>query len=281
MATASTKMRIKNHKIIGVPLIKSPNVGGLFATNLPDTIIIHYTAGASAESSINTLCNPNAQASAHLVIAQDGAMTQLVPFNQVAWHAGKSYYQGKSGFNKYSIGIEIDNAGKLTKSGNKYFSWFGKEYPAELVFEGVHRNENTLSYWHRYTQEQIDSVFKVSEAIREKYAIKLILGHEEIAPDRKTDPGPAFPLEKLREITLLKDRKEDNAERPPVVLKKAGLVNAGKLNIRSRPLLSSNTVASPLTKGTLVNILEESNGWYKVKVETEGWVKKDYIKDRF
>ena len=272
-------MKIINHKIVGVPFNKSPNVGSLFGQNLPDSIIIHYTAGASAESSINTLTNPSSQASAHLVVGQDGAITQLVPFNQVAWHAGKSYYQGRSGYNQYSIGIEIDNAGRLTKSGEKYYSWFGREYPADLVFEGVHRNESSISFWHRYTQEQINAVFEICEGLKVEYVVKLILGHEEIAPDRKSDPGPAFPLEKLREIVLLKDRKEDNLSKFSLLLNRAGLVKAGKLNIRSLPLISSNTVAPPLTRGAKVNIIEERNGWYKVKIEAEGWVKKDYIKD--
>ncbi len=272
-------MKISNHKIVGVPYKKSPNTSGAFASGLPDSVIIHYTAGASAESSIDTLCKSSSQASAHLVVAKDGGITQLVPFNTVAWHAGKSNYDGRSGYNKYSIGIEIDNPGRLNKSGDKYYSWFGKEYPPEMVFEGVHRNESSVSYWYRYTQEQINAVFEICEALAEKYGIKFILGHEEIAPDRKTDPGPAFPLEKLRERILDRDRNQDAPLEPRPTLKRGGIVTARKLNIRSKPLLGAGTVAPPLSQGTIVDISEERLGWFKVKIELEGWVKKDYIKN--
>ena len=271
-------MKITNHKLADVPFKKSPNTGGLFGEDMPDTIVIHYTAGASTESSVNTLCSPATGASAHLVVARDGGITQLVPFNTIAWHAGQSSYKGRNGFNKYSIGIEIDNPGRLTKSGEKYYAWFGKEYPREVVFEGVHRNETTLSFWHRYTEEQISTVFRICEILTEHYGIKLILGHEEISPGRKSDPGPAFPLDKVRERVLDKDRRADRPAIGLPVTQKRGIVTAGKLNIRSSPLMSAVTVASPLTRGTILNIEEERGGWYKVKVEIEGWVKKDFVK---
>ena len=270
-------MKIRNHKIQGVPFRESPNHGDVFDPGLPDTIIIHYTAGASAESSIETLCDPRAKASAHIVVARDGTITQLVPFNVIAWHAGKSSYDGRVGFNRYSIGIEIDNAGRLTKSGNKYYAWFGKAYPEEEVIAAVHRNETELAYWHRYSEEQIQAVFEICSELVDVYKIKMILGHEEISPGRKVDPGPAFPLDKLRERILMRDRYMEDEIAVPL-LRNVGMVQASKLNIRSEPLLSASTVAPPLLKGTIVNILQEKLGWYEVKVETRGWVKKEFIK---
>ena len=104
-------MKVKAHLLEGtnIDFQQSPNHSGKFKTGFPDTIIVHFTAGSSAKSSVETLLNPKTKASAHLVIAADGAITQLMPFDMVAWHAGKSTYQGRSGFNKFSIGIEIDN----------------------------------------------------------------------------------------------------------------------------------------------------------------------------
>ena len=151
-------MNINNHRLEGVSFKPSPNFKGKFSAALPDTIIIHYTAGSSAESSVTTLCNPNTKASAHLVVGRDGAITQLIPFDTIAWHAGKSSYKGRSGFNRYSIGIEIDNAGRLTKSGNKYAAWFGRLYEEDSVIQAVHRNETSQSYWHRYPETQIEVV---------------------------------------------------------------------------------------------------------------------------
>ena len=119
-----------NHRFKGVNYIESPNQGGPFAPGLPDTIVIHYTAGANAESAIHTLCDRERKVSAHLVVGRDGAVTQLLPFNIVGWHAGRSLWRERTSLNQYSIGIEIDNAGQLSERDGRYESWFGQTYPA-------------------------------------------------------------------------------------------------------------------------------------------------------
>ncbi len=197
-----------NHRFKGVNYIESPNQGDLFARGLPDTIIIHYTASANAESAIHTLCDRERQVSAHVVVGRDGAVTQLLPFNTVGWHAGRSQWRDRTSFNQYSIGIEIDNAGQLWKQDGHYESWFGQTYPAAEVVRGAHRNQNLpgahpqirrpVCYWHRYAQVQLDVVEAICAALIAAYGIRYILGHEEIAPDRKVDPGPAFPLDEMR-----------------------------------------------------------------------------------
>lgn len=273
-------MEIKNHILKGKNIVvqNSPNHGGKFAEGALDTIIIHYTAGSSAESSVKTLCNPKIKASAHLVVGRDGSITQLVPFNTIAWHAGKSSHQGRVGLKKYSIGIEIDNAGRLTKSGTSYAAWFGRKYDVEDVVEAVHRNESALSYWHAYTEEQIASVNDICEELIETYQINSILGHEEIAPQRKSDPGPAFPLDKFREHLLMRNRSQEDAAEPARNFSDIGLVTASKLNVRETSRRNAKIISAPLIKGTLVNIVGEKNGWYEVDIKTRGWVKKDYIK---
>lgn len=272
-------MNIKHNLLEGdgVSFSQSPNHGGKFAGTLPDTIVIHYTAGSSAESSVRTLCDPKTKASAHVVVARDGAITQLVSFDTEAWHAGNSSYEGRTGFNKFSVGIEIDNAGRLTKTDQKYAAWFGKLYGEEDVIQAVHRNEFSSSCWHRYTEEQILAVQELCTCLIEVYEITMILGHEEISPGRKCDPGPAFPLEKLRERLLLRDRAEEGPA-VPTPTQNAGLVIASKLNIRTSPGLGAPKAGPPLPRGTVVEILQEAHGWYEVAVEKRGWVKKDYIK---
>lgn len=272
-------MQIENHRIKGerIDFTESPNHGELFNPNLPDTIIIHYTAGSSKESSVSTLCDSKSKASAHLVVGRDGSIAQLVPFNAVAWHAGKSQFGGRIGFNKYSIGIEIDNAGKLTKSGNNYSAWFGKTYPESDVIEATHRHQSTPAFWHKYSEEQISAVMELCRCLVDSYNITAILGHEEISPVRKIDPGPAFPLDKMRERLLIRDRAEEGREELKLEPKK-GIVTASRLNFRSQPLLSAMQAGAPLMKGTQVEILNESQGWYNVEVKTRGWVKKDYVK---
>jgi N-acetylmuramoyl-L-alanine amidase len=242
-----------------------------------DTLIIHYTAGRNAESSAKYLQKPEVKASAHLVIGRNGEIFQLVPFNKIAWHAGKSSYGGKSGFNNFSIGIELDNAGVLTKTGNDFQSWFGKKYMQSEVMEGVHRNESQPRFWHIYTEKQLEVNEEVTRLILDKYkSIVNILGHEEISPGRKQDPGPAFPLDRFRR-RIIGDNRDDQ-QPGATALPSSGSVIPGKLNIRSGAGASYKKVANPLVSGQKVEILEEENGWYRVKTEIEGWVSKGLIK---
>ncbi len=254
---------------------------GLFAEGLPDTIVIHYTAGASLESSVDTLRDPEVQASAHIVVGRDGRIKQLIPFNKIAWHAGVSEWEGRTYLNRYAIGIEIDNAGRLNKVGDQYQAWWGGFIPADEVFQGVHRNESEPSFWQAYTEKQISIVLSLCRLLKSTYNIDLILGHEEIAPGRKTDPGPAFPLDKLRQL-LLESRGDADigTEAPepkttPTVV--TGIVSANSLNFRVAPSLSAPLKSEPLPQFTQLEIISEENGWYKVKVCEIGWVKKDYV----
>ncbi len=271
-------MKITNHKLIddNTDFQLSPNHSGKFKTSLPDTIILHYTAGGSRESSVRTLLTPSRKASAHLVLGRDEKITQLVPFDTISWHAGRSEYDGRVGFNQFAIGIEIDNAGLLTKTGDKYISWFGKEYHDDEVIKAVHRNESTPRYWHRYTEWQIEKCKEICELLIEEYNIKTILGHEEISPKRKIDPGPAFPLDKFREKIFESDRSENTEEIEPQII--SGKVVASSLNIRKGPDVEMDKVAEALPQGTKVEILEEKEGWYKVRTGVEGWVYAKYIK---
>lgn len=207
-------MDIKNNRLFGpsVSFKASPNRGGQFATNLPDTLVIHYTAGSSLGSSVATLCDPTSKASAHLVVGRDGTVVQLVPFNEIAWHAGASTLGSRVGLNKYSIGIEMDNAGRLTPTASgDFLTWFGKRIQKKDAIQGVHRNEEVSTWWHIYTQAQIDCVFDLCKLLARTYPLSCVVGHEEISPRRKFDPGPAFPLDRLRDRLLGAGRKEDSA----------------------------------------------------------------------
>ena len=156
-------MEIKDHFIHGENVkkfVKSPNHSGKYQTGLPDTVILHYTAGPY-KPALNTLTNPRVKASAHIIVDRDGSITQLVPFNLIAWHAGKSSYGNRKGMNKYSLGIEIVNSGPLTKSGNVYRSWYGSAFNPSDVIEATHRNQSKPKFWHTYTEEQIHTVSEI------------------------------------------------------------------------------------------------------------------------
>ncbi|MFC1527061.1 N-acetylmuramoyl-L-alanine amidase, partial [Candidatus Latescibacterota bacterium] len=197
-------MRIHDHQLLGEGIRQeaSPNRGGAFASGRADTIVIHYTAGDNAESAIATLSDPERRVSAHLVVGRDGAISQLLPFDTVGWHAGASEWRGRTRLNQYSIGIEIDNAGQLEDRDGHCVSWFGREYPEAEVTWGVHRNQDDLTPWHRFPYEQIRVVEELCSLLIAEYGIEEIVGHEEIAPGRKIDPGPAFPLDEIRRRLL-------------------------------------------------------------------------------
>ncbi|RPH96867.1 N-acetylmuramoyl-L-alanine amidase [candidate division KSB1 bacterium] len=272
-------MTIRDHLLSGGEGLQhktSPNHGREFGAGLPDTIILHYTAGSSAESSVEHFMSPSAGASAHLVVGRNGGITQLVPFNVTAWHAGRSEYQGRVGFNQYSIGIEMDNAGPLEKTGGGYTAWFGRVYPESEAVKAVHRNEVQPAYWHCYPEKQISAVLDICILLVDHYGIKTILGHEEISPGRKRDPGPAFPLDKLRDRVLNRDRSLDT-EPEPEYTRRSGVVTASSLNVRFAPNVAAPTVLPRLSQGTVLDVLREAQGWYEVAVAVRGWVKKDYV----
>jgi len=271
-------MKIVNHKLDVAKYKASPNKSGKFVKSKLDTLIIHFTASSSASAAVNWLCNTKAKASAHVVVDEKGAITQLVDFDTVAWHAGVSSYGGRTGFNKYSIGIEISNPGKLEKVGDKYKAWFGTKYSEDEVLYARNRNSVNEAYWHIFTEEQITAVNDLCATLIETYDIKHILGHEEIAKGRKWDPGPAFPLDKMRERLLTEDRSSEGSDEN-LPLPELALVNTKFLNIRSGPSGQSKTVASPLTKGTKVEVLDQAKNWYKVRTTVEGWVSKSYLID--
>lgn len=180
---------------------KTPNVGGLLK---PEGIILHDTAGGlDAEGSINWLCNPAAKASAHVVVGRNGVITQLVPFNQQAWHAGKSVYNGRENCNRFTIGIEIVNPGKLSKMPDgSYKNDLGVKLPAAADVEFASTPEHGIGYWLRYTGLQVESVLALCVALNKVYDITFVSTHWYIAPGRKIDVNPLFPVKRVRDATL-------------------------------------------------------------------------------
>lgn len=254
----------------------SINHGEQFHDGLPDTIVIHYTAGSSLESSVAWLKNPQSKASAHVIVGKSGEIVQLVPFNQEAWHAGQSQWKKRSGLNHFSIGIEIDNAGLLDKRADGYYTHFGKRLDNSQVILAPHKHGNIEQAWEAFSEKQIETVEQLCLTLREEYPISEIVGHDEISPGRKIDPGPAFPLKKLRDkiLTGRKNNKQENDLSPL----DAGTVTADLLNIRSQPDFSSSIIANPLSKGTKLRIMENRNGWMYVKVDLKGWVSEKWVK---
>ena len=219
----------------------------------PQFIIIHFTAGRSAESSVAWFKDKTAKASAHLVIGRDGKIFQLIDFNKKAWHAGSSKWADLKGFNNFSIGIELDNPGRLTKVGDKYLSWFKKEYSKDNVVEATHKHEKQSSFWYEYTESQIEACFDVCKLLMTHYKIDDVLGHDDIAPYRKNDPGPLFPLENFRARLLGRD---DNTTDIYEVV-------TDNVNIRRGPGKEFDSIGQ-VNQGTKVEFIRSDKGWFFV-----------------
>ena len=136
-------------------------------------IIIHYTGMKSEKAAIDRLTNIQSEVSSHYFISKNGNITLLIPELYIAWHAGKSKWKRQNLLNKNSIGIEITNPGHR----------FG---------------------YKNFTYKQINSTIILIRYLVNKYRIskKNILGHSDIAPDRKKDPGEKFPWEYLAKKKL-------------------------------------------------------------------------------
>ena len=131
-------------------------------------LIFHYTGMKSQRKAINKLLGIGSKVSCHYFIKKDGEVLNLVPDLYTAWHAGVSGWKNYRSLNKSSIGIEINNAGHNFK-------------------------------YNKFTSKQINSLIILCNFLIKKFSIKksFILGHSDIAPDRKKDPGEKFPWKKL------------------------------------------------------------------------------------
>lgn len=190
-------MRIVKDKLADVLYAPSPNIGG---TIKPTLLVMHYTGSSSMAGAVSWLRNPAAKASAHVVIGRNGEIQQLVPFNVKAWHAGVSRWHGVANCNDYSIGIELVNAGLLTtRSDGTYAEALSGHTVAktDVVLAAHATTPNVIRPWHSYTEKQLAAATAVAAAICAEYKIKTIVGHSDIAPVRKVDPGPAFPMAKF------------------------------------------------------------------------------------
>ena len=185
----NSSFSIVNHRLMGDGVVHLACVKNTRKLEGPDMIVLHYTAGTSAESSSIFLTRPDVSASAHLVIGRKGEVFQLVPFHIEAWHAGKSWYAGRGGLNRYSIGIELDNLGKLRFSGDLFVAECGRVVLPDEVYTDCSGDHPT--YWHRYTERQIRVLQEIFSLLEETYPIRDVVGHSVITP-RKIDPGPAL-----------------------------------------------------------------------------------------
>jgi len=148
-------------------------------------IVLHYTGMPDADSAIERLCDPRAKVSCHYLVDEDGRILRMVPEEKRAWHAGRSFWRGISGVNDISIGIEIVNPGHE----------FG---------------------YRAFPDEQIGALVPLIADIKERHDIAPanIVGHSDVAPGRKEDPGELFPWATLAKVGLALPRPTKNLMDP-------------------------------------------------------------------
>lgn len=146
----------------------SPNHGERRHDGPVDMLVLHYTGMESGEAALTRLTDPAAAVSAHYLIQEDGTVHRLVPEDRRAWHAGRAFWRGVRDVNSRSIGIELVNPGHA----------FG---------------------YRSFPEPQIGVLIDLGREILGRHPIRPggVVGHSDIAPDRKTDPGELFPWARL------------------------------------------------------------------------------------
>jgi N-acetylmuramoyl-L-alanine amidase len=175
----------------------------------PSLLVLHYTVSWPARAVVAGFTRKEAKASAHLVLDLDGMFTQMVPFNLRAWHAGESTWRGQPGCNGYAIGIEVVGPGPLfrdpgttsvVRDVNKRIWLGGAEEHVPPAGTPAH-----WRLWAAYTPEQIAALETVCRELVREYGIREIVGHSDVSPGRKYDPGPAMPMDRIRRAAGLAD----------------------------------------------------------------------------
>lgn len=136
-------------------------------------VVLHYTEMESAEAALQRMCDPEAKVSAHYLISEEGEVIRLVPEEKRAWHAGVSFWRGHKDVNSASIGIELDHPG------------------------------HALGY-REFSEKQFEALVPLLARIVKQHDIPRanVVGHSDIAPMRKIDPGELFPWDRLAEYGL-------------------------------------------------------------------------------
>jgi N-acetylmuramoyl-L-alanine amidase len=153
-----------------IEFIEAPSPNFDARTAPPDILVLHYTGMKTGPEALDRLRDPEAKVSSHYMVEEDGRIFRLVPEERRAWHAGVSYWKGARNINGVSIGVEIVNPGH---------EWGYRPFP----------------------DAQIAAVIALIGDIRSRWQIgdDRIVGHSDVAPERKDDPGELFPWKRIAE----------------------------------------------------------------------------------
>lgn len=195
-------------KLLWVPEAIIPDLKmvtrGRYRNGYPEGAIVHFTAGSSAISSMN---HGRESGFCFFVLDEYGKLYQSFPLNMWGSHAGESFWQGLgSGVSRYLVGVEVSCAGRLEKVGDKFKAWFHKKPEQYFDETQVRWSDKNSGWYHRFTVDQerelTDLLVWLYRNNPEVFKIDLILGHEEVSPGRKDDPGGSLSMsmEELRKV---------------------------------------------------------------------------------
>jgi len=214
-------LKIEGDRLKGVPFVPAHASGKSMPK--PTLIVLHDTADREKpQDTVNWFKSSACTTSAHFVVERDGSITQMVECDQIAFHAGKSSFKGRSGCNTFSIGIEIDNPGGLDKNGRAYFHKDKKGRPVAPGFDldrlkHVKTKEHGDALWLPYTDAQVKTVINLCRALVAAYpSITDIATHWLISPGRKVDTNPLFPLDGVRAAVFEPAKRKPSVPAEPV-----------------------------------------------------------------
>ena len=264
-------MRVKKHILrddndTPVTFVASPNTSGGLNGGRPKFLVIHYTAGRNASGAVKFFERSSSRVSAHLVIDHDGDITQMLPFDQVGWHAGRSRWRDIRGLNRHSVGIELANWGKLKKvADGSWRSWTGEAVPNDRVILAEHKNTPGSTHgWETFDDPQMEACLSAAKAIVKKYDMGPwdVVGHDDISPLRKVDPGPAFEMDSFK--ARLFGRSEDAWN--DVLFQ---VNSASGLNMRTVGAADGRLIKN-LRDGAVVHVIEKPSNWWLVAEVIDG-----------
>lgn len=283
-------MKIVSGKVEGLRFQQAHFIGGEIT---PDVVVLHDTAGRLTKfNSANYLASNNpGKASVHFVIERDGAITQQVPTDRRANHAGKSTFHGRDGVNDFSIGIEIVNPGKMVWADETHVAaraWYGQVFEAgpDCALHWIETPEHGRGVWMAYTEEQIAALLDLLAALfRDIPSLREITTHWYVSPGRKVDVNPTFPLASVRRQILGHDDPEPKADTGkdyPTELDEMVQIDTpgDQLNMRRWPSFNPNVIGA-IPHETVVPVLRSGmfggRHWHLVLYAgQEGWVSASY-----
>lgn len=257
-------MQLKNHRIEGIAFTPAKLTGGKIT---PEIVILHDTAGRLDKFNSRDYLATTPKASVHFVLERDGTVSQLVPTNRRAGHAGQSSFHGRDDCNAFSIGIEIVNPGRMTRGvGGAALAWWGQDFGLGGPLGGytlaeIETPQHGRGVWMAYTPEQIAALGLLLDALFAGIpTLRDITTHWYVSPGRKVDTNPLFPLDSLRARILGRDDPAlIAAEAASVAVPAAHMVEIeapSGLNFRAWPSFNPNVIAT-IPDGTVLPVNRE------------------------